>query len=202
MQPTPTTCSTCGAPLPAGARFCPECGSRQGEEDVRLYGVPPAPVAGLGRRVGALRDRGRALLEELAAESQARRAVNAIRLELEQLHRERDLRLRDLGAAVYGGDGAGTEALREAVRGLDDRIAAKEAQMMQIAAGVHRHVEQVRAEARPTELLEPPQPGPQEPYPPSIPEPYPPPDEGTPPTPAPVPEPYPPPDEGDPPRQI
>jgi hypothetical protein len=52
-----------------------------------------------------------------------------------------------------------------------------------------------------TVLLEPPEPGPQEPYPPDVPEPYPPPDEGTPPTPAPVPEPYPPPDEGTPPRQ-
>jgi hypothetical protein len=71
-----------------------------------------------------------------------------------------------------------------------------------VAERTYAQVEQVQAEVRSTELLEPPLPPAEpEPYPPGIPEPYPPPDEGTPPEPAPVPEPYPPPDEADRPRQ-
>jgi hypothetical protein len=94
---------------------------------------------------------------------------------------------------VYAGDDAGTERGKRAIRELDQEIAAKEEQMTQIALQTQERVQQVRAESRPTELLEPPAPAP-------VPEPYPPPDEGTPPTPEPVPEPYPPPDEGSPPQ--
>jgi hypothetical protein len=174
-------------------------------EDVRTFGKPPAPPSlGLGRRLAAVRTRSRALVETLNAQSQARRALTAIRLELERLQGERDTRLRELGAAVYADDAAGTETARAAIRALDDGIAAKEEQMNQIAEQVQERVGRAQAEARSTESLEPPatealepQPAPEPPAPAPIPEPYPPPDEGTPPTPAPVPEPYPPPDEGD-----
>jgi hypothetical protein len=201
-----TTCEHCGATIAATARFCPECGTRLPEEsvadDVRTYGTPPAAFATIGRRLSALRRRGRARVETLAVRAQARRELTAIRFELEQLAAERGDRLRDLGDAVYRGDTAGTEPARAAVRGVDDRIAAKEAQMHQVAERTYAQVEQVQAEVRSTELLEPPLPPAEpEPYPPGIPEPYPPPDEGTPPEPAPVPEPYPPPDEADRPRQ-
>jgi hypothetical protein len=203
---TTTTCEHCGATIAAAARFCPECGTRVGtqqvESEVRTYGTPPAAFATIGRRFAALRTRGRARLEALGVQAQARRDLMTIRLELERLAAERGERLRELGEAVYRADGAGTESARAAVRGVDDRIAAKEAQMNQVAERTHAHVEQVQAEVRPTELLEPPLPPAEpEPYPPSVPEPYPPPDEGTPPAPAPVPEPYPPPDEADRPGQ-
>jgi hypothetical protein len=148
---------------------------------------------GAGRRVSALRTRSRAVVEAMNAQAQARRTQLALRLEVEQLYGERGGRLRELGEAVYGADAAGTEAARAAVAQLDGRIAEKEEQMTHVALQAQERVEQVRAQSRPTELLEPPVPVP-------VPEPYPPPDEGTPPTPTPVPEPYPPPDEGDPPQ--
>ncbi len=130
-----------------------------------------------------------------------RRAAEALRaLEPRAEATAKEPRLRDLGLAVYAGDEAGTGRGRAANRDLDEQIAAKEAEMTQVAEHTHERVEQIHAEAAPAELLEPPAPAPgppEEPYPPAIPEPYPPPDEGTPPTPTPVPEPYPPPDEAD-----
>jgi hypothetical protein len=211
-----TSCENCGASIAATARFCPECGTRIRdaplESDVRTYGAPPAALSGLGRRLSSLRSRGRATLEAISVQSRARRELMTIRLELERLAAERGERLRGLGDAVYRNDAAGTESARTAVRELDDRIAAKEAQMTEVAERTHEHVEQVQAQARPTEMIEPPLPPDEpaepyppaipEPYPPAIPEPYPPPDEGTPPEPAPIPEPYPPPDEADPPRRV
>ena len=122
-----------------------------------------------------------------------------MRTELQRLVGERGERLRALGEAVYREDAAGTEQARAALRELDESIAAKEAEMTQIAERTQERVGRARLEAQSTFLLEP-QPGPPEPYPEPVPEPYPPPDEGTPPTPEPVPEPYPPPDEGDLPR--
>jgi hypothetical protein len=162
------------------------------EPEVRTFGAgpPPAALARATRSWSALRSRSRALVEQMAAETHARREVMAIRYELERLHGERERRLRALGEAVYREDTAGTDEERAAVHAIDDRIAAKEEQMQQVAEETQERVEQAQAEARPTELLEPVTPVP-------VPEPYPPPDEGTPPTPEPVPEPYPPPDEGD-----
>lgn len=199
------TCETCGASIDAAARFCPECGAPRGEPaqaEIRTFGTPPQSLAGLGKRFAAAKERGRAIVESVTVQSQARRQVLAIRLELDRLAGLRDSGLRDLGTAVYADDAAGTERGRAAIRDLDEQIAAKEAEMTQVAQQSYTRVEQVRAESRRTELIEPPapDPGPSEPYPPAIPEPYPPPDEGTPPTPSPVPEPYPPPDEADPPQ--
>jgi hypothetical protein len=148
----------------------------------------------------AARGRARATFTSFSAQTQARRELLALRGEVQRLESERGGRLRALGEAVYAGDEAGTEAERAALRELDDRVAAKEEQMKDVADRARERTTQARLEASSTQLLEP-QPSPQEPYPPAIPEPYPPPDEGTPPTPEPVPEPYPPPDEGDPPRQ-
>ena len=193
-MPTPTTtCNTCKAPVPATASYCPECGSPLGEGQVRTYGTPPSMPPGVGRRFAALRIRSRAFVETMSAQSLVRRELNVLQLQVEQLRAKRDAWLHDLGLAVYDGDEAGTERGKAAIRGLDDEIAAKEERMAEIVRQAQVHVAHVRAESRPTVLLEPATPVP-------VPEPYPPPDEGTPPTPAPIPEPYPPPDEGDPPQ--
>jgi hypothetical protein len=154
-------------------------------------------------RLDAVRARGRAAAEQLAARAELRRELLRLRGELERLVGRRGDRLRALGEAVYAGDEAGTSEARAAVGELDDRIAAKEAEMAQVAQHAEERVAEARLETQSTMMLEPPdQPATPEPYPPPVREPYPPPDEGTPPTPEPVPEPYPPPDEGDPPRQI
>jgi hypothetical protein len=156
-----------------------------------MYAGTFSGAHGAGRRLSAFRTRGRAVVEAMNAQAQARRAQLALRLELEQLYGERSGRLRELGEAVYREDAAGTESARAAVSELDGRIAEREEQMTHVALQAQERVEQVRAESRPTELLQSAAP---------VPEPYPPPDEGTPPTPVPIPEPYPPPDEGDPPQ--
>ncbi|HSP71477.1 MAG TPA: zinc ribbon domain-containing protein, partial [Gaiellaceae bacterium] len=151
------------------------------------------------RALTRVRARSRAVVETVAAQAQAQREQLAVRTELQRLVGERGERLRTLGEAVYREDAEGTEQALAAVRELDEAIAAKEAEMTQIAERTQERVGRARLEAQPTVLLEP-QPAPPEPYPEPVPEPYPPPDEGTPPTPEPVPEPYPPPDEGDLPR--
>jgi outer membrane biosynthesis protein TonB len=165
---------------------------------VRTFGTPPSvsvPPA-LTRRLSALKLRGRAFLESASAQAAARRELGGLRYDVARLRADRERLLRDHGGAVYASDEAGTERGRAAIRDLDHEIAAKEDRMTEIALQAQAHVAQVQAEARQTQLLEPPPPAPPTPPTPA-PEPYPPPDEGTPPTPAPVPEPYPPPDEGD-----
>jgi hypothetical protein len=143
-----------------------------------------------------VRARSRAVAVAVAAQAQAQAEQLQLRRDLQRLAAERGERLRALGEAVYREDAAGTEAARAALRELDEAVAAKEAEMTQIALRAQERAGQARLEAQSTFLLEP-----AEPTPGPVPEPYPPPDEGTPPTPAPIPEPYPPPDEGDPPRQ-
>ena len=151
------------------------------------------------RTLTRVRARSRAVVETVAAQAQAQKEQLAVRAELQRLVGERGERLRALGEAVYREDAAGTEQARAALRELDESIAAKEAEMTQIAERTQERVGRARLEAQSTFLLEP-QPGAPEPFPEPVPEPYPPPDEGTPPMPEPVPEPYPPPDEGDLPR--
>lgn len=142
-----------------------------------------------------VRARSRAVAVSVAAQAQAQAEQLQLRRDLQRLAGERNQRLHELGEAVYREDEAGTEAARAALRELDEAVAAKEAEMTQIALRTQERVGQARLEAQSTFLLEP-----AEPTPGPVPEPYPPPDEGTPPTPPPIPEPYPPPDEGDPPQ--
>lgn len=151
------------------------------------------------RALTRVRAHSRAVVETVAAQAQAQKEQLALRTELQRLVGERGEHLRALGEAVYNEDEEAAEQERAALRGLDESIAAREAEMTQIAERTQERVGRARLEAQSTFLLEP-QPAPPEPYPEPVPEPYPPPDEGTPPTPEPVPEPYPPPDEGDLPR--
>lgn len=127
------------------------------------------------------------------ARSHARRRSAVLRRERDELAARRTDLLRSLGAAVYRADEGETESLRVEVARLDTEIAAREAEMTAVAARTREHVQEAGLQARPTEMVElpdPPEPSPE----------YPPPGEGTPPEPAVVPEPYPPPDEGTPPE--
>jgi zinc-ribbon domain len=141
--------------------------------------------------LGTLRARAGYAVESLSVRQRVARQVALRRQELLHLEAERSVRLGDLGEAVYGGDDEGTERLRSEIAALDERAAALEDEVLEVA---------------PTEMVEvpeppePPAPGPvpepaptpvPEPYPQPVPEPYPPPDEVTPPEPARVPEPGP-----------
>ena len=144
--------------------------------------------------VDRARERASSLFERAAVRSGARRRLLQLRYELEQDASARERALLALGAAVYGSDEAGIESLRAELSGLDQAIAAKEAEMETITAGAEALIQRSQLRSQSTELIEPLTPGtdPDPGGPVIIPEPYPPPDEGDPATPAPVPEPYPP----------
>jgi len=49
-----TTCRSCGADLPAGARTCPECGALQTSNTKVILGATAVVIAGLAIVIGAL----------------------------------------------------------------------------------------------------------------------------------------------------
>jgi hypothetical protein len=147
----------------------------------------------------------------LATRSQARRSLARARAELHRLEARRRELLLALGSAVYQGDEAARDRLRDELDALERTAAAKEEEMGTIVSEAQERLERARLEVQPTEMVEtpgdpspsPPEPARGEANPPEparIPEPYPPPGEADPPEPARIPEPYPPPDEGDPPE--
>lgn len=111
----------------------------------------------------------------------ARRELVRVRAELDEIERERSLRLRALGEAVYDEDSAATESLRRELAELDDRAEEKRVEIERIVSDLEASVARARLETGRTQALEP----------------YPPPDEGDVPEPPRIPEPYPPPDEGE-----
>ena len=199
-------CPSCGNEAPERARFCPECGSRiaageTGREE------EPSRLDELLHGAGAALTRARLTAERVArtvsAQQRARAELARLHAEEARLELDRDAALRDLGAAVYGGEAAETESARGAVAALEERLAALREEKDAVLEQARMHVAEVDEELRPTVAVtrpaQPEQPDPAtEPQPPQ--EPWPPPDEGDPPQPAvvpepspqPVPEPYPP----------
>ena len=221
-------CPTCGASLPATARFCPACG-REVPEEAREGRSLPRPgiveaaaavlallavvllalalwpwalvcllaalVLVLGRArlahgnwrpsVRHARSRLSVTRERWAARSREQVEVFRARRELADLESERGRLLRDLGTAVYAGDEPGTEAARAALDAVAARVEAKEAEIATLRHETQERVERARAEVRPTQIMEAPEPA-------QVPEPWPPPDEAA------LPEPDPEPDQGEP----
>lgn len=178
---------------------------------------PSGPVARASAgALGRMRARAGYAVDAYATRSRTRSELARLRRELVDLDTERERRLRELGAAVYGGDRKGTKRLRDELTELDASVEEKEREMATIAEEAHERLESARLQVQPTEMVEipeppqPPTPGPTpgppiptpdpgpptpvpvpEPGPTPIPEPYPPPDEATPPEPARIPEPGP-----------
>ena len=206
-------CPNCGSRLPPRSRFCPECGTRVAEGDTAVEPLPPdetGPVPvhvararprafellegaarGSAVALGRLRSRARFGLEAVATRSTARRDLLRLRNERAALLAARDAAVRELGEAVYRGDGEATETQRRRVEELDGQIAEKEAEMTDTAASAVERIEQAHLEVEPTAVETPePYPPPAEPpSPTTVPEPTPVPSE--PPGPVPVPEPGP-----------
>jgi hypothetical protein len=144
--------------------------------------------------LGASRSRLTAHGRVVGARSRGQIELFRLRRELVELQTERSRDYQELGRATHLGDEATAGAATARLDEVDERIAAKEAEIAALVKVMEERVKQAQVEITPTSLMESP------PEPARVPEPYPPPDEGEPPEPARVPEPYPPPDEGEPPE--
>jgi hypothetical protein len=159
------------------------------------------PDSRLDRGFAGALERAGLAASALFTRSGARRRLAALQAELDDLGRARQVRLADLGTAVYAGDRRATKTVRSELERIDASIAGKEAEMAAVVSETEESVRRARLQAQPTEMVEvpeqpaepEPQPGEADPPQPArIPEPYPPPDEATPPEPARIPEPEPP----------
>jgi hypothetical protein len=142
---------------------------------------------GSARAVDRMRERTGWMLESVAIRSETGRRVGRLRQELLADESRRESLLRELGLAVYSGDGQASERIKGELDELAAASQAKEDEMQTILDTAQERMTRGRSRVQPT-VIEPPQPAP-------TPEPAPPPDEGTPPTPPEIPEPSPPPDE-------
>jgi zinc-ribbon domain len=211
------SCDNCGSALPAGSRFCPECGTRAagaGETAVeelpteetgqvpvqyetarpRYFGVfrPAKALAPVWR---AVRDSTGYAVESAAVHSTARVELFRLRRELAGLLAERSEAARLLGEAVYARDEVETQAARERMAELDGAVRAKEEEMQRTAADATERIQRAQLQVQPTQI-EPPQPAPEpfpepSPLPQPVPVPEPTPEPSEPPGPAHVPEPTP-----------
>ena len=86
--------------------------------------------------------------------SRASREVARLRKEQFQLRRERDAKVRELGAAFYADDGR-AEELKAAAKELDERIAENDRLLERTIAGARRRVRKGRESVVSTEVIEP-----------------------------------------------
>ena len=150
---------------------------------VAFVGAAGVVAARLARPSAPSRPRFGELRARAAARSREPMELFRARRERADLEAERSRLLRDLGAAVYGGDEAGMERARAALDAVAERLAAKEAEINVMTQTMQEPVERTRFETRSAVRMEAP------PEPARVPEPWPPPDEGDLPDPAPTPAP-------------
>jgi zinc-ribbon domain len=141
---------------------------------------------------GAFRARAGVAADSVATRGRAAKRLLGFRRELRRMAALRARLLFELGDAVYRDDEQAAETVRGRVAELDRAAQQREAEMEAVIAQAHDRLHRRRLEVQPTEMVELPEPGEQDPSGPAvIPEPYPPPDEGNPPQPAIIPEPSP-----------
>jgi len=210
------SCENCGAALPKGSRFCPECGARVGAGETAVEELPPdetgqvpveyetarprhfgvfRPAKALAPIVRALRETTGYAVESVAVHSTARVELYRLRRELTELLSQRAESARLLGEAVYADDEEGTKAARQQLAELDGFVSAKEDEMERTAADATERIQRAQLAVQPTQI-EPPAPVPEpfpepSPQPQPVPVPEPTPEPSDPPGPAYVPEPTP-----------
>jgi len=108
-------------------------------------------VAQAARVFGA---RARALAETAAIRSRAQSELNRLRYaRLEALERRGGM-LAELGAAVYNGNAEATDRIRGEIARLDERVAATEAQMQQLATEAEERVRKASLPVQDTEIAD------------------------------------------------
>ena len=100
------------------------------------------------------RDEASAAAGAVTTWSRAGRDAVRIRREQFRLRREREARIRELGASVYADDGR-AEELKAAARALDEGIDRNERELARTIAGARRTVRRERAAVVTTQIVEP-----------------------------------------------
>lgn len=107
------------------------------------------------RVVHRARDRAAWVLEATSVRTEAGRRLTSLRRELLELTERRESRLRELGAAVYGGDDPNVERLTGEVRQIDEKMEEKEGQMRAIAESAQERLQRGRLHVDPTVIKRP-----------------------------------------------
>jgi zinc-ribbon domain len=105
--------------------------------------------------VDAVRARGRAVVETVAARGSARMELSRLRREIAALTADRRELVRELGEVAYAGDKAAEKELKERIRQLDDDVQAKEAQMANVTIDAQERIGRAKLEVQPTRIDEP-----------------------------------------------
>jgi hypothetical protein len=101
-----------------------------------------------------VRDEGAVAVQSISTWSKAGRDLVRHRRRQFQLRRERDAKIRELGASAYAEDGRADE-LKAAAKELDERIEANERTMQRTIAAARRRVRKERAAVASTEVIAP-----------------------------------------------
>jgi hypothetical protein len=107
------------------------------------------------RGLDSVRARSRAMVETVAAHGSARMELSRLRREVSALASDRRDRVRELGEAAYGNDRAAVKALKERIKGIDDEVQAKEAQMARVTIDAQERIGRAKLEVQPTRIEQP-----------------------------------------------
>jgi len=102
------------------------------------------------RVVTRARERAAWVVRATTLRTETGRRLTRLRHELLQLDARRDSALRELGAAVYSGDGEAAERLKAELHAVDEERWAKEDEMRAIEEAAREHLAQGRLRVQPT----------------------------------------------------
>jgi hypothetical protein len=112
------------------------------------------PDSGVARAsstaVRRVSERARWIVEATTVRAEAGRGMTALRRELLELSERRDRALRELGGAVYDGDGEAAERLKAELQTIDEEGQEKERRMRAIAESAEERLHAARQSVQPT----------------------------------------------------
>ena len=107
------------------------------------------------RGLDSVRARSRAVVETVAAHGSARMELARLRRDVSALAADRRDRVRELGEAAYGNDRGAVKALKERIKGIDEDVQAKEAQMARVTLDARERIGRAKLEVQPTRIEQP-----------------------------------------------
>ena len=105
-----------------------------------------------------VRERAAWFVETATVRNEAQKSLAALRRELLELDERREHRLRDLGAAVFDGDEAEAQRLKEELGRLHEETAQKEARTHEIVQAAQERLDESRLRVQPTVVQRPEEP--------------------------------------------